>query len=332
MKKKILLSLCITLLLVTGCGKTIKLENGKDAVVGLKDIEGISIDDLYTELKDKYAIGILVDMIDEKILNQKYAEDEEQKESTDSQIKSWLQTFGSETILLQQTQSQLGISSMSELREYLGLQYKRGKAVEDYAKSIVTDGEIKKYYDDEVFGDIKASHILIKSEATSSMTDAEKANKEEEALRKAKEIITKLDAGEDFATLAKEYSQDDSNKEEGGDLGYFSKGKMVDEFEDAVKALKNGEYTKEPVKTSFGYHIVLKVDQKEKTSLDSIREDIIETISEDKLNDDPTLQITAMMKLREEYGMAIQDDVLKTQYEQLMTQQKETLLKNSQAN
>lgn len=327
--KKLLLSLCITLLLVTGCGKTVKLENGKNAVVDLKEIGGISVEDLYTEMKDKYAISILVDMIDEKILNQKYEDSEEQKDQTESQIKTWLQTFGSESILLQRTQSAFGISTMDGLREYLGLQYKRGKAVEDYAKSIVSDSEIQKYYDDEVFGDIRARHILIKSDATSSMTDAEKANKEEEALNKAKDVINRLNNGEDFETLAKELSQDESNKEIGGDLGYFSKGKMVTEFEDAVKALQNGEYTKEPVKTSFGYHIILKVDQKEKTSLDSIRDDIIETLAEDKLTDDPTLQITAMMKLREEYGMNIQDDVLKTQYEQLMTQQKESLLSNN---
>ncbi len=147
------------------------------------------------------------------------------------------------------------------------------------------------------------------------MTTAEKTAKEEEALKTAKEVITKLKNGEKFEDLAKEYSSDDQNKDNGGDLGYFAHGTMDENFEDAVLKLANGEYTKEPVKTTYGYHIILRVDQKEKAELDSIKNDIIESIMQDKINSDSTLQITGLTELRKEFKMDIQDKELKKQYD-----------------
>ena len=87
----------------------------------------------------------------------------------------------------------------------------------------------------------------------------------EEALNKAKEVIKKLNDGADFAKLAKEYSSDSSNASKGGDLGYFNTGDMAEEFETAAYKLKLNEYTKEPVKTKFGYHIILKTGEKGKS-------------------------------------------------------------------
>ncbi len=103
----------------------------------------------------------------------------------------------------------------------------------------VTDEEIKQYYEDnkDQFAKRDASHILVEDEKT------------------AKEIKEKLDKGEDFAKLAKEYSKDTANAENGGNLGTFSKGQMVKEFEDAAFSLKEGEIS-DPIKTQFGYHII----------------------------------------------------------------------------
>ena len=103
----------------------------------------------------------------------------------------------------------------------------------------VTDEEIKKYYEDnkDQFAKRDASHILVEDEKT------------------ANEIKEKLDNGEDFADLAKEYSKDTANAANGGNLGTFSRGQMVKEFEDAAFKLKEGEIS-EPIKTQFGYHII----------------------------------------------------------------------------
>ncbi|MFN8577212.1 MAG: peptidylprolyl isomerase [Candidatus Sericytochromatia bacterium] len=90
---------------------------------------------------------------------------------------------------------------------------------------------------------VEASHILVKSEA------------------EAKKIYDEVKSGKDFSELAKKYSQDPGSKNNGGSLGYFSKGQMVPEFEKSAFSLKVGEIS-QPVKTSFGYHILKKTGYK----------------------------------------------------------------------
>ena len=82
------------------------------------------------------------------------------------------------------------------------------------------------------------------------------------AKKKAEGILKKVLSGKNFADLAKKYSEDPGSKDKGGDLGWFKKGTMVPEFEKAAFALKNGEVTKELVKTNYGYHIIKKIGQK----------------------------------------------------------------------
>ncbi len=319
--KKLLISMIIVLLCVTGCGKIPTLKNGEEAVVTLKGGD-ISIDSLYSEMKDKYALSILLDMIDTQILNKKYTDTKEQKEEIDAQISAWITQFGSEAKLLEQTTSAWGINTINDLKEYLTLQYKRNKAVEDYATASVTDKEIEKLYEEDIFGDITARHILIKPNTNTNMTDSQKTAAEEEALKKAKEIITKLKNGENFETLAKENSGDESNASKGGLLDPFTHGSMTEEFEKAAKNLETGKYTTEPVKTSYGYHIILKVSQKDKPELKLVKDDIIEEIAKKKVNDDSTVQITALEELRKDYKINIQDKNLKTQYETYLTNAK----------
>ena len=156
------------------------------------------------------------------------------------------------------------------------------------------------------------------------MTDDQKTAAEEEALKKAKELITKLKNGEDFEELAKNNSDDEATASKGGKLSEFTHGTMTDEFEEAAKNLEVGKYTTEPVKTTYGYHIILKVSQKDKPELKIVKDDIIEEIAKDKLSEDATLQITALEKLRKDYKVEIQDKNLKSQYE--------TYLINAKAN
>lgn len=319
--KKLLISMLVVLLCVTGCGKVPKLENGQDAVVTLKG-KDISVDSLYGEMKDRYALSVLLDMLDKQILNDKYKDTDEQKENIEAQISSWISQFGDENKLLQQTNSAWGISTMDGLKDYLKLQYKRNLAVKDYTKEIVSEDEINKFYDEKIFGDITAKHILIKPETKDDMTDDEKKAAEEEALKKAKEIITKLKNGEDFEELAKNNSDDEATASKGGKLDKFTHGTMTEEFEEAAKNLEVGKYTTEPVKTTYGYHIILKVKQEDKPKLKVVKDDIIEEIAKDKLNEDSTLQITALEELRKDYKVEIQDKTLKSQYETYLTNAK----------
>ena len=319
----------VALLLVTGCGKVPKLENGQDAVVTLKGTD-ISVDDLYNEIKERYALDSLLKLIDTKILNKEYKDTDEIKDAVQDEIDSMVQQYGGgdEQALLQQTTSAWGISTMKDLTKYMNLQNKRKKAVEDYAKSLVSDKEIEDYYEENIFGDISARHILISPDVTSDATDAEKEKAEKEALKEAKEIIRQLNDGAKFEDLAKEHSDDEASAKNGGLLSDFVHGEMAEEFEKAARELENGKYTTEPVKTQFGYHIILKVSQKDKPKLKTVKDDIIDELGSQKLSDDKTLQVTALVELRKKYNVKIQDSSLKDQYNKYISNMKEQLNSN----
>lgn len=313
----------IVLFLATGCGKVPTLKNGEEVVVSIEG-KDISIDSLYKEMKDRYALSVLLDMIDEKILNDKYEDDEELKETVQSQMETWVQIYGQgdEAKLLQQTASAFGVTTMDGLREYLTVQYKRNLAVEDYAKSIITDEEIQKFYDEKIFGDINAKHILISPEVTNEMSSDEKKAAEEAALKEAREIIEKLNKGEDFEELAKKHSDDEGTASKGGVLDAFGYGTMEDEFEKAALELEDGKYTTEPVKTKEGYHIIYRVSQKEKPKVKTVRDIIVDELGEEKVKEDASLEITALEELRKEKKIKIQDDTLKEQYKNYLSNAK----------
>lgn len=317
MKKKLICILAV-LLLVTSCGKVPKLKNGDEAVVTMKDGD-ISVEELYSEMKEKYALDMLITKIDTAILNNVYKTDDEEKNYIDKQletIKYYYETYyKSQYKSFQEYLTQNGVESEDELKENIRLTYKRNKAVKDYVKSIITDKELEKYYDEEIFGDISASHILIKPEYDDNASDEEKKEAEKKALKEAKEVIAKLKKGEDFAELAKEYSDDSSNSKSGGKLADFNHGQMVEAFEDAAKELKVGSYTTTPVKTEFGYHIILKTAQKDKPALKEVKDDIISDLTDEKLKDDSTLEVTALVKLRKKHKVEIQDKDIKKLYE-----------------
>jgi peptidyl-prolyl cis-trans isomerase D len=120
----------------------------------------------------------------------------------------------------------------------------------------VPDAEIEAFYKQNLQqyqtpAQVRASHVLIKLEGRD----------EKAAQALAEEVAKKAKSGADFAALAKQYSEDESNKDTGGDLDYFGRGRMVAEFEQAAFAMKPGEIS-DPVKTAFGYHVIKMVDNK----------------------------------------------------------------------
>lgn len=320
MKKKLLICLAV-LGLTSGCGKVSTLPNGDDALVSFSNTNlGISAGDLYSEVKGT-ALSKLIDMIDTKILLDKYPDKSsdadkyvnEQYDLIKTNFKDDKGKFDEEA-LKEQIYAYYGITDIDKFKDIIRLNYYRTEAVNDYAKKSVTDKQIQKYYDENVYGDISCKHILITPAVTDNMSDEDKTKADKEALQKAKDIIKKLKNGESFDDLAKEYSDDTSNKDKGGDLGYFNTGDMLEEFEKAAFALKKGKYTTTPVKTKYGYHIILKTDEKEKPSLEDKKEEIIKTLADDAKSKDTALSINALVELRKEYGMNIEDDEISKLY------------------
>ena len=103
--------------------------------------------------------------------------------------------------------------------------------------------------------------------------------------KKAEQIIKKLKGGAKFEDLAKADSIDTGSKTNGGDLGWFTTSRMVKPFADAVKALKKGEITPEPVQTQFGWHIIQLEDTRDKTPppFDQVKEQVTNRVIRKKL-------------------------------------------------
>ena len=106
--------------------------------------------------------------------------------------------------------------------------------------------------------------------------------RKKEAKKKAEEILKKAKNGEEFSELAKDNSDDTGSASQGGDLGYFTKGQMVQPFEDAAFSLKSGEIS-DIVESEYGYHIIKVYDKIDKQlTFDEVKDEIKATLTEDK--------------------------------------------------
>lgn len=134
-------------------------------------------------------------MIDKSLLNDLYPRDEKAEIYLNGQIEVYAKSYGSQESLLNALQ-QYGYNTIDEFKDYLFLNYQRESATKDYVKENLTDSEIEKYYEKNIFGDMTVSHILIKVETNDSMTDEEKEEANKAAMEKINNIYSALDAGE----------------------------------------------------------------------------------------------------------------------------------------
>ena len=181
-------------------------------------------------------------------------------------------------------------------------QIKMGLTVEQFVtkqfveKVTVSDKEVRAYYDSHPNSfkqpeQVRASHILIKIDPQAD--ESQRA----EARKKIEEIQKKLQEGEDFAALAKEFSQGPSSAND-GDLGYFRRGQKLKPFEDAAFALKPGEVS-DLIETRFGYHLIKVIDKKPVTTIpyEDIKERIEQYLKNKKVQEEVGLYVK---KLKED--------------------------------
>lgn len=139
-------------------------------------------------------------------------------------------------------------------------------------KNAATDTEIQTAYKEQIAlappQEFKASHILVETQS------------------EAISIVTELEGGADFAELAKTKSTGPSGPN-GGDLGWFAPNQMVAPFSQAVAGLEDGAFSKAPVQTQFGWHVILRVDSRDATppTLESVRDVIKQRVEQQKLQD-----------------------------------------------
>ena len=288
----------------------------KDGTQPVAEIDGYTVtaNDLYEDMKDVYSISSLLDKIDNEILEEKYPETDEMNDELKQQAESYYSAYkqyykmDKETFL-----SNNGFGSEKAFLEYLRLQYRRNKYAEDYIKTLISDKEVEKYYEDKVYGDINTKHILVKVDSSAS----DEVKKKAEDL--AKEIISKLNDGKSFDDVKEEYKDQITYEE----LGYKSyNANLESAYMEAMQKLENNSYSKEPVKTSYGYHVIYRIDQKEKPALEDVKEEIIDSLVSEKKSEDKNISYVALDKMREESGLKFSDIVLEKKYNTYMSQYK----------
>jgi foldase protein PrsA len=219
----------------------------KNEVIAKVGSENITKDELNEMLVEQYGTSALETLISDKIIELEAAKEKVSiaKKEKDAEFQSLIDSYGGQESFT--TALEENGMTMEEMGEQVERYLTVKKLVEPRVE--ITDEEIKTYFDDnkESYSEseqVKASHILVEDETI------------------AKEVKDKLDKGADFAKLAKEYSTDTSNAENGGDLGYFGRGAMVAEFEEVAFSLAENKIS-DPVKSEFGYHIIQVLDKKE---------------------------------------------------------------------
>ena len=288
----------------------------KDGTQPVATIDGMTLtaDELYEDMKDIYSVSSLLDKLDTKILTDKYPDTDEMDDEVTSQAENYYKAYEQYYKMSKEDfLKQNGFNTEKKFLEYLKLNNRRTKYVKEYTEKEVTDKEIDKYYEDKVYGDINTKHMLVKVDSSASDDD------KKEAENLAKEIISKLDEGKTFDEVKEEYKDKITYEE----LGYKSYNAALEEaYKNEMKNLKDGEYSKEPVKTSYGYHIVYRIDQKEKPALEDIKDQIKEEIADEKISNDKNLYYVVLDKMRENANLKFEDTVLKDKYDNYMSQYK----------
>ena len=290
------------------------LKDGTQPVAKLKG-KTITADDLYGDMKKYYSVNVLLNTIDDIILTKKYPSTDEMEEKIKSTADYYYSTYEKNYGYTKETfLSQYGFSSESDFLDNLRLDYRKNKYYDDYVLGLITDSEIQKYYDDEVFGDVDSKHILV-----SIAKDGEEGLSDEEAKKLANEIIKKLDGGTSWDDVIKEYKDKIISEE----LGYNAfNAELESAYLKECKNLKVDTYSKTPVLTSYGYHIVYKIAQKDKPKLKDVKDDIKDVLAKEKKNADTNLYYKALINMREEAKLEFVDSKLGEEYTKYINQYK----------
>ena len=263
----------------------------------------ITAQTIYEKAKKVDGLSLMISEIDKAILDDMYTltekEEEEAKDEADYYIEYYTAMGYTEEDFLEGN----GFSNYEEFLEDIKSSKKSNKYLYQYLEGKLEEGAVQKYYDEnkDSIETYDSEHILVK--VSDTVTD-------EQALALANEIIAKLNEGKTFSEIVEEYGDKIIHEE----LGFQGKTASLEQpYIDELVALEDGAYSKTPVRTSYGYHIVHRLST---STIDDLRETIIETLSTDLLTEDSNLTYKAFVELRKEKGLEIQDEELKKKYEE----------------
>lgn len=312
MKKKIL-GIIFTMVMITGCSKSPKISNGEEVIASIDGRE-FTANELYDSMKGQYGTSILIDMIDSYIAEQEITDNDAAGVYADSVISQYKLQYEQYGMDFNEALVGAGFANESEFKKVIISDYNKNEVVKKYLAQEVTDKEIEKYYKEEISEQLDVKHILIIPDVADDATDEKKAEAEKVAYEEAVKLIAKLDEGANFDDLAKENSDDTATASNGGAINNVTKQDYVAEFYNAAYALEEGKYTKEPVKSEYGYHIIYLVKKGEKESLDNLRDVIIDSIVDDKMTNDENIDLSTWAKIRDKYNINIIDTKIKNTY------------------
>lgn len=317
--------LCLGMVII-GVGIGVLINNSKkipalsDGTEVIAQIDGkkFTANDLYAKLKEQGGESVLTNMIDEYIVGKEVPDMKESEEYADSYITNLKSQYTSANEDFATALTSAGYASEAAFKAVVALDHAKNIVAENYIKkNYFTDQEIKDYYNSSIYGDMNVRYILITPDEVSS-TDADATTKtaanEAAALKTANEVIQKLKDGEDFAKLAKKYSDDSTTASQGGLYSGFNKSDVVEEFWNAATALTDGKYTTTPVKSSYGYFVILRVSQDDKPSLKDAKDDILAGLLSAKETADSDITKKAWVDVRKSYNLNIADSDLEKSY------------------
>lgn len=306
LEKNVIATLIIALVvgLLIGAGIMYIMSGGVFA--GTVSGKKITSKSLYNKMKGYYSINLVLEDVDKAILDKKYKLDEDELEEVKHTADHYINQYEQYGYSKEQFLEENGFDDYDAFVEYLSIDYKRTLYFYDYLETKLDENEIKNYYNENAFGKANNKHILVK--ISDDMT-------EDQALAIANEIIERLNAGEDFNTLTQEYTQKNGNiiTEDLGEIGAFDN--LETAYIDALKTLEKGTYTKTPVKTSYGYHVIYCVDKTEKTEEISRKDKmaIIDELATDVAQEDYQ---KVLIDMRKDARLKFYDKELKTKYEE----------------
>ncbi|MFW5786996.1 MAG: peptidylprolyl isomerase [Halanaerobiales bacterium] len=238
-------------------------------------------EEILNQFRERKLDGLIEqELLKQEAENRDISLDEEKKEEIfQNQLENIKQQNNMSEEELLEALSQQGIESLEDYKEQFLSRNEDNLLINALREEVlsdieVSDEEAEEYYEEnkdqyEHDEQVEASHILLEDE------------------EKAEELISELDEGASFGEMAKEHSTGPSAENE-GELGYFSRGDMVPDFEDAAFELDVGEITEEPVETEHGFHIIKVTDKRDAgtTSFEDAKEDIKQQIQGERQQDE----------------------------------------------